>query len=77
MFYLTAHTTHFIYGSMADGIKHMVKEHSDSKRGNPMPPSFQLAAMIILYASSHRQDNIYHSLYYSSRGTLAETRNSS
>ena len=37
------------------GVRHMVKDHSDSERGN----SFQLAAMVLLYASSHRQDNTY------------------
>ena len=31
MFYLTTHSTHFIYGYMASG--HMVKYHSDSERG--------------------------------------------
>ena len=31
MFYLTTHSTHFIYG-------YMVKDHSDSERGNPLPP---------------------------------------
>ena len=36
VFYLTTHSTHFIYGYMASGI--MVKGHSDSERGNPMPP---------------------------------------
>ena len=35
MFYLTTHSTHFIYGY---DIGHMVKDHSDSERGNPMPP---------------------------------------
>ena len=36
VFYLTTHSTHFIYGYMASG--HMVKEHSDSDRGNlPLP----------------------------------------
>ena len=39
--------------------------------------SFQLAARVLLYAPSHRQDNIYHSLCYTSRGALAGTRNSS
>ena len=29
-FYLTMHSTHFIYG-------YMVKDHSDSERGNPLP----------------------------------------
>ena len=31
MFYLTTHSTHFIYGYMAS-------DHSDSERGNPLPP---------------------------------------
>ena len=39
--------------------------------------SFRLTARGILYASSHRQDNTYHSLCYASRGALAGTRNSS
>ena len=50
----------------------MVKEHSDS-----MGYSFWLAARVLLYASSHRQDDTYHSLCYTSRGSLAGTRNSS
>ena len=31
MFYLTTHSTHFIYS-------YMVKDHSDGERGNPLPP---------------------------------------
>ena len=50
------------------GIRHMVKDHSESKRGN------RLAARVLLYASSHRQDITYHSLCYASRGALAGTR---
>ena len=75
MFYLTMHSTHFIYGYMGErnvlfndalntfylrlygrekmfyltmhsttfylrlyGIRHMVKDHSDSEKGNPLPP---------------------------------------
>ena len=70
MFYLTTHSTHFIYGYMASdiwlrtilivrkekerhflfkdalntfylwlyGVRHMVKYHSDSEKGNPLPP---------------------------------------
>ena len=38
---------------------------------------FRLAARVLLYASSDRQDNTYHSLCYISRGALAGTRNSS
>ena len=55
------------------GITHMVKDHSDSHIGY----FFRLAARVLLYASSHRQDNTYHSLCYTSRGTLAGVRNSS
>ena len=58
----------------------MVKDHSDSEKGNPLPPhrlSYQLTARVLLYAPSHRQDNTYHGLCYTSRGALAGTRNSS
>ena len=37
MFYLTTHLKHFIYGYMTLDII-MVKDHSDSERGNPLPP---------------------------------------
>ena len=37
--------------------------------------SFRLAARVLLYAPSHRQDNTYHGLCYTSRGALAGTRN--
>ena len=33
--------------------------------------SFQLAASVLLYASSHRQDNTYNGLCYTSCGGLA------
>ena len=36
--------------------------------------SLWLAARVLLYASSHRQDNSYHSLCYISDGELAGTR---
>ena len=38
--------------------------------------SFRLTTKVILYALCHRQDNTYHILCYTSRGTLAGTRNS-
>ena len=63
------------------GVRHMVKDHSDSKKGNPLPPHGLLFPISskgsFLYASSHRQDNTYHGLCYTSRGALAGTRNSS
>ena len=52
---------------------HMIKDHSDSQRGN----SSRLAARGLLYAPSHRQNSTCHGLCYTSRGTLAGTRNSS
>ena len=39
--------------------------------------SFRLAARVILYAPSHRQDSTYQGLCGTSRGTLDGTRNSS
>ena len=54
-------------------VKHMVKDHSDSERGNRgchMGYSFRLAARFFLYSPSH-------GLCYTSRGALAGTRNSS
>ena len=66
MFYLTTHSTHFIYGYMASDI--MVKDHSDNERENPLPPHRLLFPISskgsFIYASSHRQDNTYHGLCY-------------
>ena len=36
IFYLMMHSTHFILRLY--GIRYMVKDHSDSERGNPLPP---------------------------------------
>ena len=44
----------------------------DSERGNLLLP-----ARVLLYASSHRQDNTYHSLCYTSHGAVAGMRNRS
>ena len=77
MFYLTTHSTHFILRLY--GIGHMVKDHSNSERGNPLPPlglSFRLTARVLLYAPSYRrQDSTYHDLCYTSCGALAGTHN--
>ena len=78
MFYLTTHSTHFYL--QLYGVRHMVKDHSDSERGNPLPPHgllFPINSKGYFYAPSHRQDNTYHGLCYTSRGALAGTRNSS
>ena len=57
------------------GVEHMVKDHSDSERQNPLLPH-GLLFPVLLYAPSHRQDSTYHSLCYTSHGALAGTRNS-
>ena len=53
------------------GVRHMVKDHSDSEREEThcrhVSYSFQLTARVVLYASSHRQNNTYHGLCYTSR----------
>ena len=77
MFYLTMHSTHFIYGYMASDIIIMVKDHSDSEGETcccNMGYSFRLTARVLLYAPSHRQDGTYHSLFFY---TSCGTRNSS
>ena len=72
MFYLTTHSTHFIYGYMV--TTQIAREET---RCRHMGYSFRLIARVLLYASSHRQDDTYHGLCYTSRGALAGTRNSS
>ena len=78
MFYFTTHSTHFIYGYMASHIWLrtilIVRKETCCRH---MVFSFQLTARVLLYAPSHRQDNTYHSLCYTSHGALARTRNSS
>ena len=34
--YLTTHSAQFVYGYMVS--RYMVKDHSDSESGNPLPP---------------------------------------
>ena len=52
----------------------MVKDHSDSERGNPLLPH---RLLFPINSKGSRQDSTYHSLCYTSRGALAGTRNSS
>ena len=64
------------------GIGHMVKNHSDSERGNLLPHhymgySFRVTARSRLYAPSHTQDRTCHGLCYTSIRTLAGMRISS
>ena len=78
MFYLTTHSTHFIYGYMASDIwLRTILILRKEIRCRHIGYSFRLAASVLLYASSHRQDSTYHGLCHTSRGALAGTRNSS
>ena len=79
MFYLTTHSTLFIYGYMAPDIIWLrtILIVRKETRWRHIGYSYRLTARVLLYAPSHRQDNTYHGLCYTSRGALAETRNSS
>ena len=72
MFYLTTHSTHFIYGYMASDIwLRTILIVRKETRCRHIGYSFRLTARVLLYAPSHRQDNTYHSLCYTSCGALA------
>ena len=76
-FYLTTHSTHFIYGYMASDIwLRTILIVRKETRCRHIGYSYRLTARVLLYAPSHRQDNTYHSLCNTSRGALAGTRNS-
>ena len=78
MFYLTTHSTHFIYGYIASDIwLRTIMIVRKETRCRHIGYSYRLTARVLLYAPSHRQDNTYHGLCYTSRGALAGTRNSS
>ena len=69
MFYLTTHSTHFIYGYMASDIwLRTILIVRNETRCHHIGYSFRLTARVLLYAPSHRQDSTYHSLYYTSHG---------
>ena len=78
MFYLMMHSTHFIYGYMASDIwLRTILIVRKETRCCHIGYSYRLIARVLLYSPSHRQDNTYHNLCYTSRGALAGTRNSS
>ena len=78
MFYLTTHSTHFIYGYMASDISlRTILIVRKETRCRHIGYSYRLTARVLLYAPSHRQDNTYHGLCYASRRALDGTRNSS
>ena len=60
MFYLTTHSTHFIYGYMASDIwSRTTKIVREETRCRHIGYSFQLTARVLLYVPSHRQDSTY------------------
>ena len=76
MFYLTTHSTHFIYCYMASDIwLRTILIVRKETRCRHIGHSYRLTARVLLYASSHTQGNTYHSLCYTSRGALAGIRN--
>ena len=78
MFYLTTHSTHFIYSYMASDIwLRTILIVRKETRCRHIGCSYSLTARVLLYAPSHIQDNTYHGLCYTSRGALAGMRNSS
>ena len=78
MCYLTMHSTHFIYGYMASNIwLRTIPIVRKETRCRHIGCSYRLTARVLLYAPSHRQDNTYHGLCYTSCGALAGMRNSS
>ena len=69
MFYLTTHSTHFIYGYMASDIwLRTIPIVRKETRCHHIGYSYRLTARVLLYAPSHRQDNTYHGLCYTSHG---------
>ena len=71
MFYLTTHSTHFIYSYMASDIwLRTILIVRKETRCRHIGYSYRLTARVLLYAPSHRQDSTYHGLCYNSRGTL-------
>ena len=73
MFYLTTHSTHFIYGYMASDIwLRTILTVRKETRCRHIGYSYRLFSRVLLYAPSHRQDNTYQGLCYTSRGTVTE-----
>ena len=65
MFYLTTHSTHFIYGyNMASDIwLRTILIVRKETRCRHIGYSYRLTARFLLYAPSHRQDNTHHGLF--------------
>ena len=62
------------------GVGHMVKDHSNSEKGNPLPPHgllFPINSKGYFICTIPHTGITYHGLCYTSRGALAETRDRS
>ena len=72
--FIQRRTQHILYG-----VGHMAKDHSDSKRGNPLPPHGLLFPINSKgsFICTIPQTLLHTRLCYTSRGALAGTRNSS
>ena len=58
------------------GVRHIVKDHSDSERGNPLPPHGLLFVIRSKgYFISHRQDSTNNGHCFTSSGAMGGTRN--
>ena len=69
MFYLTTHSTHFIYGYITSDIwLRTILIVRKETRCRHIGYSYRLTARVLLYAPSHREDNTYHGLCCTSRG---------
>ena len=42
------------------GVRHMVKDHSDSEKGNPLPPHRLLLSINTFFYTHHPTDRITH-----------------
>ena len=72
-----ARSTHSIYSYMASDIWLRTTQIArEETRCRHIGYSFRLAARVLLYAPSHRQDSTYDGLCYTSRGALVGTGNS-
>ena len=77
MFYLTTHSTHLFTVIWRHTYGKGPLRKREETRCRHIGYSYRLAARVLLYESSHRQDNTHHGLCYTSHGALAGTRNSS
>ena len=64
MFYLTTHSTHFIYSHMvSDILLRTILIVRKETRCHHIGYSFRLAARVLLYAPSHRQDSTFYTAF--------------